>query len=197
MAAGTSTLFSKPLTGYGMNPKSLWQHSLAVALASRKIADAMQSAQANEAFLCGLFHDVGKLILDEHIFSHNDEFKDFLVNGDHPHFEIEKQILGFEHSEIASELCKSWEFPKAVTRAIKRHHFLNSKQAGELAIILNAADTLIRIRADKHGNGRITDQIDPQVMEFLALNEDDLSSITVEVNESVRKITDEIFSAAS
>jgi putative nucleotidyltransferase with HDIG domain len=197
MAAGTSTLFSKPLTGYGMNPKSLWQHSLAVALASRKIANAIQSAQANEAFLCGLFHDVGKLILDEHIFSHNDEFKDFLVNGDHPNFEIEKQILGFEHSEIASELCKSWEFPKAVTRAIKRHHFLNSKQASELAIILNAADTLIRIRADKNGNGRITDQIDPQVMEFLALNEDDLSSIMAEVNESVRKITDEIFRAAS
>jgi len=197
MAAGTSTLFSKPLISYGMNPKELWQHSLAVALASRKIANAIDSAQANEAFLCGLFHDVGKLILDEHIFSRNDEFRDFLINGHHPHFEIEKQILGFDHSEIASELCKRWEFPKAVTRAIKRHHFLNPKQASELAIILNAADTLIRIKANKNGNGSITDQMDQHVMEFLALNEDDLGSIMVEVNESVRTITDEIFGAAS
>ncbi len=197
MAAGTSTLFSKPLTGYGMNPKNLWQHSLAVALSSRKIANATRPVLANEAFLCGLFHDVGKLILDEHIFSRNNEYRDLLANGPYPHFEVEKQILGFDHSEIASELCKSWEFPRAVTRAIKHHHFFNSKQADELTFILHAADTVTQTKANRKGNGSITDQIDPQVRQFLTLNEDDLSSIMVEVSESVRKITDEIFGAAS
>jgi putative nucleotidyltransferase with HDIG domain len=197
MAAGTSTLFSKPLIGYGMNPKDLWQHSLAVALASRKIANAIGLDLANEAFLAGLFHDVGKLILDEHIFSRNDAFKALLSEGHQRHFEIEKQILGFDHSEIASELCKRWEFSKAISQAIKYHHFLNPKAANEPAFILHAADTLVRIKTDANGIGRLIDQIDPRVMEFLALNEEDLGNMMVEINESVRKITDEIFGKAA
>jgi HD-like signal output (HDOD) protein len=40
MAAGTSKLFGKALEAYDMNPKDLWQHSLAVALSSKKIAEA-------------------------------------------------------------------------------------------------------------------------------------------------------------
>jgi HD-like signal output (HDOD) protein len=69
MAAGTSSLFNKALHAYNMNPKGLWRHSLATALGSKKIADAIRPALANEAFLSGLFHDAGKIILDEHIFS--------------------------------------------------------------------------------------------------------------------------------
>ena len=68
MAAGTSTVFSKALEAYNMKPKVLWQHSLTTALGGRKIADAVSPTLANEAFLAGLFHDVGKLILDEQIY---------------------------------------------------------------------------------------------------------------------------------
>jgi HD-like signal output (HDOD) protein len=60
MAAGTSKLFGKALEAYDMNPKDLWQHSLAVALSSKKIAEATHPALANEAFLSGLFHDAAK-----------------------------------------------------------------------------------------------------------------------------------------
>ena len=46
MAAGTSKLFGKALDAYDMNPKDLWQHSLAVALSSKKIAEATRPALA-------------------------------------------------------------------------------------------------------------------------------------------------------
>jgi putative nucleotidyltransferase with HDIG domain len=196
MAAGTSKLFGKALEAYDMNPRDLWQHSLAVALGSRKIADATRPALANEAFLSGLFHDAGKIILDEHIFSRNDAFKNFLANGDINHFKVEKDILGFDHSEIGSELCKKWKFPRAVTKAIRYHHTLIPKQDNELAFILHAADHLTRMDGNSNGAGSLTHLIDDEVMAFLALDEDALSSIMFEVNESVRQITNEIFCTA-
>jgi putative nucleotidyltransferase with HDIG domain len=196
MAAGTSTLFSKALEAYHMKPKDLWQHSLATALGSRKIADILSPALANQAFLAGLFHDVGKLILDEHIFSRNDAFIDYLGNSPHTHSEAEKQILGFDHAEVASELCKKWKFPKAVTSAIRHHHQLNPDHDEDLAFILYAANNLTRIDGNGNGTGSLPDSIVDVVMELLALDEDGLSRIMREVNESVGQIENEIFGTA-
>ncbi|MGD1969634.1 MAG: HDOD domain-containing protein [Desulfobacterales bacterium] len=196
MAAGTSSLFKKALEAYNMNPKGLWQHSLATAIGSRKIANAVQPSLANEAFLAGLFHDVGKLILDEHIFSRNDAFKKFLGNSPDTHYMAEKQILGFDHSEIASELCKRWKFPQAVSKAIGRHHHLNPDNVDELTFILHAADNLNKIDGNGISGGCELYEIDEQVLQCLALEEDDINSILAEVSESVGQISDEIFGQA-
>jgi putative nucleotidyltransferase with HDIG domain len=194
MAAGTSTLFGKALAAYGMNPRELWQHSLSTALGSRKIAEAIRPSLANEAFLSGLFHDIGKMILDEHIFSKNDGFKDFLGESREPHFMAENQILGFNHAELAAELCKKWKFPRTVIRAIRHHHHINPDHDNDLAFILYVSDDLTRI--DGNGNGNLPDPIVDMVMELLTLDEDALNRIMREVNESVGQIENEIFGAA-
>ena len=196
MATGTSNLFSKGLQAYDMNPKGLWQHSLAVAFSSRKIAEVVSPAVANEAFLAGLFHDVGKIILDEQIFSRNDSFKKFLADGQNTHFRVEKQILGFDHSELASELCRRWKFPKEVTRGIRRHHALTPDPDSELGYILYTADNLTKLNGNGNGGGGHPQPIDDQMMDFLAMDENDLTHIMAEVNESVNQISAEIFSAA-
>ncbi|MBW2437898.1 MAG: HDOD domain-containing protein [Deltaproteobacteria bacterium] len=196
MAAATSTLFGKSLAAYGLNPRGLWQHSLSTALSSRKIAEAIRPSLANEAFLSGLFHDMGKLILDQHIFSRNDAFKEFLGDSKDPHFKAERQILGFDHAEVASEMCKKWKFPRAVTSAIRHHHHLNPEHEDDLALILYAADNLTRMNANGNGTGNLPDEIVDMVMELLALDEDALSRIMREVNESVGQIENEIFGTA-
>jgi putative nucleotidyltransferase with HDIG domain len=196
MAAATSTLFGKSLKAYCMNPRGLWQHSLTAAMGSRKMAEAIRPSLANEAFLAGLFHDVGKLVLDEHIFSRNHAFKDYLGNSPDPHFKAEKQILGFDHAEVAAELCKKWKFPKAVTRAIRHHHHLNPDQDDDLACILYAANNLTRMDGNGNGTGSLPDSIVDMVMELLTLGEDALSRILLQVNESVGQIENEIFGTA-
>ncbi len=193
MAAGTSNVFNKALHAYSLDPTGLWRHSLATALGSRKIAKAVQPKLANEAFLSGLFHDVGKLILDEQIFSRNAAFKGFLENT-HAHFEAEKKILGFDHSDIASELCKKWKFPKVVTKAIRLHHNLNPDQVDDLAIILHAADNLTKLDGNGNSGGGTFRALDDHVVDFLALEENDINDIVVEVNDSVEKISAEVFS---
>ena len=194
MAAGTSTLFHRALEAYNMKPKDLWQHSLTTAMCSRKIADIVSPALANEAFLAGLFHDVGKMILDEHIFSRNDAFKDFLGDSPDPHYKAEKQILGFDHAELAAELCKKWKFPVAVTRAIRHHHHLNPDD--DLTCILYAADDLTRIEDRGNGNESMPDPIVDMLMELLALDEHAIGRIRLEVKESVHQIETEIFGTA-
>ena len=194
MAAGTSSLFSRSLEAYRMTPKGLWQHSLAVAIGSRKIAKVVRPELANEAFLSGLFHDVGKFILDDQIFSRNDSFKKFLGDDQSSHFKVEKQILGFDHSEIASELCRRWKFPLQVTNAVRHHHSAPQDLDNELTLILYTADNLSKRNDNGNGSGGQPHPIDDKVMEFLAMEENDLTHIMSTVNESVNQISAEIFS---
>jgi putative nucleotidyltransferase with HDIG domain len=195
MAAGTSNIFNKALYAYSMSPRGLWRHSLATALGSRKIAKAVHPAVANEAFLSGLFHDVGKLILDEQIFSRNDAFKDYLGDA-HIHFEAEKQILGFDHSAVASELSKRWKFPPSVTKAIRLHHNINPNQVDDLTYILHAADNMTKMSGEANSGGCTLNALEDPVIDFLALEDNDIHDIMAEVDESVSQISTEVFGTA-
>src|SRR5262249_53666285 len=43
--------------------QGLWEHSLATAMASQRIAQELGGADQEEAFLAGMMHDVGKLVI--------------------------------------------------------------------------------------------------------------------------------------
>ncbi len=62
--AGAEGILAGKLPGYGYDSKDLWKHSLAVAFASKIIANSKNPELVKEAHMTGLIHDVGKIILD-------------------------------------------------------------------------------------------------------------------------------------
>ena len=185
--AGTATLLSKTLKEYGLNSGDLWRHSLAAAYGSRIIANKKKSKLTNEAFLAGLFHDVGKIIMNSHILEKKGEIESFMEEKEKTFLDAEKQILGFDHAEISSELCKKWNFSKELIGAIRYHHSPFFSKVGELSYILYVADLIAKMNENS-----IRHQIDKRAMEFLGLQKEDVSNIMSEVAESVNKITAEI-----
>ena len=100
--AGSSTLLGNSLDGYQLDSGDLWRHSLAVAFASRLIAQKKHPEFENDAFSAGLIHDAGKLVLDKYISERNEMFHDFMSEGPKTFLDAEKEILGFDHSNIPS-----------------------------------------------------------------------------------------------
>ncbi len=190
--AGTSTLLGNTLKGYRLDAGDLWRHSMGVAFGSRIIANKKNPALANDAFAAGIIHDIGKLILDQYIFERREAFEEFMVDVQQSFLSAEKQILGFEHSEIAYEVCKSWHIPEALTAAIRYHH--NPSQSGgkELVYIVHMADSITIMTGMGAGIDGMLYQMDDKAMEFLGLQEEDLNDIMGEVVESVEKITEQM-----
>ena len=62
-----SKLLDKILEGYRLESEDLWQHSMTVAFGSKIIARKKYPRLQNDAFLAGLFHDVGKIVLDKYV----------------------------------------------------------------------------------------------------------------------------------
>jgi predicted Zn finger-like uncharacterized protein len=190
--AGISNLMSKDLKGYQLDAGDLWQHSIAVAFASRIIANRKNTDFGNLAFFAGLIHDAGKLILDPYVYERKDDFDEFMANGGNTFINAEKTILGFDHSEIASELCQKWKIPNDQRIAIKFHHNPSKSDGNELAFILHMADYIAM--ANGYGAGPDGEQYQPEdgVMDFLNLREEDVEHIQNDVKESVEKISAEV-----
>ena len=192
--AGSSSLLGNSLEGYHLDSGDLWRHSLAVAFASRMIAEKKNPALDSDAFAAGLIHDAGKLVLDNYVLERTEEFDNVLSDEEQTFLSAEKKILGFDHSEIASEMCKNWKIPNILATAIKYHHNPSRSQENELAFIVHMADSLAMMSGIGTGIDGMRYKVDPKAMDFLGLKEEDLPKIMEETVESVDKIADQMLS---
>lgn len=190
--AGSSGILSNTLEGYGLEAGEMWRHSMGVAFGSQIIATRKNPSLVSDAFAAGLIHDVGKLILDRYIFERKETFDEFMADGRSSFLIAEAQILGFDHSEIAAELCTKWRVPDALTKAIRYHHYPSKSEGDELAYIVNMADTLSMMAGLGLGVDGLRYRMDEEAEEFLGLEEEDTNDIMTEVVESVEKISEQM-----
>ena len=192
--AGISSLMDKNLKGYDLSSEDLWRHSIAVAVGSRIIAARKDPEFGNEAFFAGLVHDAGKLVLDQHVYERKGDFEMFMGEGQHTFLIAEKEILGFDHSEIAFELCQKWQIPSNQSVAVKFHHYPSKSEGNDLAYILHLADCIAIMNGYGAGRDSSMYQMEEGTLEFLALQDKDVSDIKTQVMESVEEMSQEISS---
>lgn len=109
---------------YGLTEKMLWEHSFGAGLAARIIAKETFSVRGDEAFLCGLFHDIGKNIMN---FLDNKKFNtvmELCYNDGISFAEAEKRVYSYTHSEVGALVLDKWNFPDLIINAVARHHSL-------------------------------------------------------------------------
>jgi putative nucleotidyltransferase with HDIG domain len=142
IAAATQGLF---MTNNNISAK-LWSHSLAVALACRILSERANYPDGEQAFLTGLLHDIGEMILFhgdqmgfERIVAETQKSGTSLV-------EKEKETYAFDHAFIGLTLLDSWNIDAEIGKAVLKHHEAED-EAGTLAEILATADHL-SFRAD-------------------------------------------------
>lgn len=189
--ACASGLLRKKLKGYDLKPEEMWKHSLAVAAGSRIIADMKFPSMSDDAFSAGLIHDVGKLILDPYIFEGKKIFKKALKTNKKSTFAVERETLGFDHSEIGSAVCQMWRIPREVTTAIRYHHEPLLSPEKDLAYVICAADMIALSIAESCEPEDAAKAMDKEALKFLGLKKADIVKITEEVKDYTDKIVAE------
>jgi len=123
-----------------------WCHSLRVAAMARSLADAVCYRDAEEAYLAGLLHDIGQLLLVGGVV----EFGDMLpwTNGLETGVAGVAQTLnGIDHALVGARLVDGWHLSSFLADAILFHQF----PAEQIA----SADILCRIVWSAHRLGAL------------------------------------------
>ncbi len=98
-----------------------WRHSLEVAIASRMIAEAIQYPHIEEAFIAGLLHDIGLLILEKSFPKDFEHLCSQAKKGERT-LELEEELWGTNHARVGQFLLEQWNIPQAICEAVGHHH---------------------------------------------------------------------------
>ena len=107
---------------YGLTEKMLWEHSFGAGLAARIIAKETRFASEEEAFLGGLFHDIGKIIMNSMNSRQFQEVMQRCYNDGLSFEDAERQVYSYTHSEVGGLVIKKWNFPDMLMHAVLNHH---------------------------------------------------------------------------
>ncbi len=94
--------------------KSLWEHAIATALAARVIANALRM-EKEEAFVGGLMHDLGKMIL-LHILDQSERELRFSYK---PAEETVFLLMEQYHSDLGPLVVEAWDLPGPAASAVR------------------------------------------------------------------------------
>lgn len=90
----------------------IWQHSLLVAIASYNICSELgKSADCEEAFVAGLVHDIGKILLFTHARKDYMDALTYALESDCSSREAEQRFLGTDHYQIGEQAVRAWKLP--------------------------------------------------------------------------------------
>ena len=102
----------------------LWDHALSVGYAAKLIAklESADRKAADYAFIGGLLHDVGKLVMAENFSARYASVVDVSQNQDLATVDAEKQVFGADHAQVGGFLFGLWGLPEPVILAVAYHH---------------------------------------------------------------------------
>ncbi|HQA44054.1 MAG TPA: HDOD domain-containing protein [Phycisphaerae bacterium] len=167
----------KERAGARFNRVEFWKHSLAVGCAAKLLAEELAGCdpggsrtqggasatpvrrpQPEEAFICGLLHDIGKAVLDacfprsyDRVVTRTDERFGCIADA-------ERDIFGLDHALAGSRLAQHWKLPAMIAESIWLHHGSPALTPSRLAFpdhvrLVQVADRLVRyMRIGYSGN---------------------------------------------
>ena len=178
----SSKMMGKRLDGYNIDARSVWQHSLSVAVGAKAIADKYRPELINDAFMAGLIHDAGMLLLDKYVHENKKKFNS-LLSEDKTFQDAETELFEFDHAALACRYMKKWKLPANLTHAIRYHHRPADSGFDALSCILHIADAMANTN-----NLETNFVMEDRALPAIGMDPEDLDRMTFEMEAMVEGI---------
>ena len=93
-----------------------------MAYASRYIAQTTGKVPPEEAYVGGLLHDIGKVVLNDYVRFGYGIIVKMVEEEQLPFTEAEFRVLGFDHAMVGAILVERWDLPEGYQHAVAYHH---------------------------------------------------------------------------
>jgi HD-like signal output (HDOD) protein len=150
LATSVTRAFRNVASDPRFDMRAFWNHAVSVGVASRHLSRTLRVGAPGEAFTAGILHDIGQVVLREY---HPDAFEEALrlaAAEELPIHEAETSVLGAGHPQVGGWLCRRWNLPDPICRAVEGHHGpFGGAGASALASIVGLADHLASVDVER------------------------------------------------
>ncbi len=148
-------------------------HSLFTASATKRIADVLGFHKTGEAFIAGLLHDIGIIIIQRYF---NKEFNiicEMVESQQMLYLKAEEQVLGLTHQEIGQYIVSKWNFPEVLGDSIAHHHKPSESENNKvLASVIHLADYMTQNLSTGHFYWDDNIQLDENIIRILKFGDE-------------------------
>lgn len=174
---------------------SFWRHCIGAAFMAAGLARATAPKMEEDAFICGLLHDLGKFIMAQNAPDHMAMVMETVNSEDILFYEAEQKRLNYTHAVLGGAVMERWNLPATLVDVVANHHtpMKAPKASRSLAVVTNAADILARaLLMGNPGDTRIP-RLTSEVWSATGLDWERLEGIIHKVAEDYSK-SDAFFS---
>ena len=189
VAAAAGDFLSKPQAGYMLRKGELWSHSIAAGCGASLLSQRVGYKPADEAFVAGLLHDIGKVVLSGFLAERAEEVDACLLTaGDTPFDDLERDLIGVDHAALGGMIAEHWQLPQNLAHGIAHAHC--PSEAGDdwqLAALVHVADALALVIGVGIGLDGLQYELDEAAVQRLGLTTEMLDELLAELLEQVQE----------
>jgi putative nucleotidyltransferase with HDIG domain len=185
LGLGVVDMFGRGREGGELNGPAFWEHSLSCATAARLIAERIRFAPPEEAFVGGLLHDIGKLVLHDHFRSEFDTALRVARDEAMALPAAERLVFKTDHAAVGEALAEHWRLPQSLRAVIGRHHAMDDQD--RLINIVYLANFISNLKRLGAGGDVALEALDEALWPALKLNEADVIRLQTRLGIEVEK----------
>lgn len=122
MTALAEEFFNRCDRGYSLCRGGMFHHALGTARLSEMLANQTGQIPPDQAYLAGLLHDIGKVVLDQGVALAHPQFYRLLQQQNKDSAQLERELFGIDHTETGRLLLESWQVPEVFSEVAACHH---------------------------------------------------------------------------
>lgn len=164
--------------------RRIWLHSITTAMAARKLASRVR-VPAETAFLAGLLHDLGKVVVLQSVAALNTSTKGGLKLDETTMLEFVDAL----HCSAGDTLFEAWKIPADLRAVLRRHHETTLNGTADMLVaVVQMADMLAaKAGASLHPDPELS-LVDVPACALLRLDDVKLAAMLVELEDDVEAI---------
>jgi putative nucleotidyltransferase with HDIG domain len=139
-AAGVVGQFSGTHSGT-FDFTAFWRHAVGSAVCAKSLA-RLAGRNQEFAFVSGLLHDIGRLVLVTGFPEQYAAVLDVQLSTGSELLPAERSVLGIDHALVGETLARHWKFPAPIQRAIGNHHAPMREDLGDIASVVHVANAI-------------------------------------------------------
>jgi len=184
LTSSATGLMKRSLSGYRQGAGELWHHSLVTGVASEWLAQALRYPNPEEAYVSGLLHDIGKLLLDQVVLSNYNEIVDFVQKYQMQLWQVEEKLIGIDHAKVGGLIAEHWNFPVVLVDAIRYHHAPSFARINQrLPAIVNLANSFAE-DYQLTTSALLSFEVHPESLNILKIDAADIEKLKLKMKDS-------------
>lgn len=174
----------KDITSDLIDMNMFWRHSVACGVACRIISTVRRETNVETAFVSGLLHDIGRLILYKDKADVMGQLLSQCKESDTLLYVAEKELLGFDHALLGGLLLKEWKLPTRLIETTSFHHAPHrAKEYVVETATVHVGDILANALQFGSSGERFAPPVSKSAWEVLGLEDGSMSMVADELDK--------------